>query len=67
MGTRESVVIRSEIDGIPTFSIDGPRPFTAILSFRVGSYDERLPIRGITHLTEHLALYPRRTTEINYN
>lgn len=67
MGTREPVVIRSEIDGIPTFSIDGPRPFTAILSFRVGTYDERFPIRGITHLTEHLALYPRRTTEISYN
>jgi zinc protease len=61
------VVTQSEIDGIPTFSVDGPRPFTAALEFRVGVYDERLPERGITHLVEHLALYSHRETEIAYN
>lgn len=61
------VVTESEIDGIPTFSVDGPRPFTAALEFRVGLYDERLPERGITHLVEHLALYSHRETEIAFN
>ncbi|MCL1587943.1 MAG: insulinase family protein, partial [Actinomycetia bacterium] len=61
------IVTQSEIDGIPTFSVDGPRPFTAALEFRVGTYDERLPERGITHLVEHLALYSRRETEIAFN
>jgi len=61
------VVTQSEIDGIPAFSVDGPRPFTAALEFRVGVYDERLPERGITHLVEHLALYSHRETEIGFN
>lgn len=60
-------ISRSEIDGIPAFSVDGPRPFTAVLEFRVGLYDERLPERGITHLVEHLALFAQREAEIVFN
>lgn len=61
------VVVRSEVDGLPVFSVDGPRPFTAHLVFRVGMYDENIRDRGITHLVEHLALHALRDTEINFN
>jgi hypothetical protein len=60
-------VARSEMDGMPVFHIDGPRPFTAHLVFRVGVYDEALRDRGISHLVEHLALHPLRTSEIAFN
>jgi hypothetical protein len=60
-------VARSEMDGIPVFAIDGPRPFTAQIVFRVGYYDEHLRNRGITHLVEHLALYGLRDSEIAFN
>ena len=36
---------------------DAPGPLTASLLFRVGAWDEPLPLRGITHLIEHLALH----------
>ena len=43
------------------------RPFTAVLMFRVGFFDEALGDKGITHLTEHLALAPLKDTELQYN
>lgn len=49
---------RTRVDGIPTFwtqSGDGPQ---AGLVFRVGRADESLARSGVTHLIEHLALYP---------
>lgn len=67
MQPRVPLVNRTEIDGIPTFWVDGPRPFTATLYFRVGQFDETIPQRGITHLIEHLALFPAQDTEINHN
>jgi zinc protease len=51
-------VARTEIDGVPVFSLDVPGPLQCMLAFRVGVVDETLPIRGITHLVEHLAMYP---------
>lgn len=60
-------VARSDMDGIPVFAVDGPRPFTAELAFRVGIYDESLRERGITHLVEHLSLHALRDTEIRFN
>jgi hypothetical protein len=35
-------------------------PFRAMLAFRVGFADESLPLRGISHLVEHLAITPKR-------
>jgi predicted Zn-dependent peptidase len=48
---------RSQVDGIPTFWAPAPGQFTAALQFRVGVADETLPVRGVTHLIEHLALF----------
>lgn len=38
------------------FWVDGPAPLAAVLMFRVGFRDEPFPLRGITHLVEHLAM-----------
>lgn len=48
---------RVEVDGVPVFWLPKPGPTTATLVFRVGYVDEPLPLRGITHLVEHLALH----------
>lgn len=45
------------VEGIPVLHIGAPGQTRAGLIFRVGSADEPLPQRGITHLIEHLALY----------
>ena len=50
------MITRTEIDGIPVLATpDGP--VAAGITFRVGYADETLARHGITHLTEHLALY----------
>ncbi|WP_086789733.1 insulinase family protein, partial [Crossiella equi] len=48
--------VRTEIDGVPVFWSAHDGDLTAGLVFRVGSADEQLARRGITHLVEHLAL-----------
>lgn len=59
-------IAAGEIDGIPAFWWEGPPgeseagKSTAGLMFRVGMADETLSTRGITHLLEHLVLYPLR-------
>jgi len=58
---------RAEIEGIPVFWADAPPPFTATLLFRVGRGDETLPTSGLTHLVEHLALFPIGRTEFPSN
>jgi len=67
VGTAEPRIERTEVDGIPTWWVDGPRPFTAVLTFRVGSFDETARTKGITHLVEHLAFYPHRHYELGFN
>ena len=57
----------TEIDGIPTRWVDGPFPFTAVLMFRVGMFDESFRMRGVSHLVEHLAMHPLRDTELTFN
>ena len=49
-------VHRTEVDGVPVFWADGPGNAVGQLVFRVGQADEPLPLRGMTHLIEHLAL-----------
>jgi zinc protease len=59
----------TEVDGVPTFWMPVDGPLTASLMFRVGRADERLWTGGITHLVEHLALYPlgARDTRFSFN
>ena len=49
---------RTEVDGVPTFWSEAPGPPRAALVFRVGTADEQLAHRGLTHLIEHLAMPP---------
>lgn len=49
---------RAEIGGVPVFWADTGGDPAAGLIFRVGRADEMLATSGITHLAEHLALYP---------
>ena len=55
------------IDGIPVYWADGPPPLRASLAVRVGRADEPLHRSGITHLTEHLALWPLRQSAYSFN
>lgn len=50
---------QARVDGnVPAFWTESGDEMTAGLVFRVGMADEQLARRGITHLIEHLALYP---------
>lgn len=49
---------RTEVSGIPTFWGNGPEPYAGALLFRVGKADESFPQSGISHLVEHLAIFP---------
>lgn len=47
-----------ELDGIPLFHLPAAGATTISLQFRVGTADESVPQRGMTHLAEHLLLSP---------
>jgi predicted Zn-dependent peptidase len=49
---------RSSVDGVPVFWTESGGEMLAGLMFRVGRADESLARGGITHMIEHLALYP---------
>ena len=54
------------VDGVPVFWIPGAAnddEYVAGLVFRVGRVDETLATSGITHLIEHLVLYPPGTDD----
>ena len=58
---------RVEIDGVPALvgpTVGAPH---AGLAFRVGSADEPLARRGITHLVEHLALHSTGGADYHFN
>jgi zinc protease len=55
--TRIGELHLTEVDGVPTVWCDVPVPLRAGLVTRMGSADETLPISGISHLLEHLALF----------
>ena len=57
---------RSRIGGVPVITVEAPAPRRAVLAFRVGRADETLPIGGITHLVEHLALLPFQEQPYQY-
>lgn len=50
-------MIEREIDGVPVLFVKASGPLRAGLMFRVGRADEPLPLAGITHLVEHLAMH----------
>jgi len=58
---------RTERDGIPIWWRETPGPFWAAMMFRVGQADEPLSMRGITHLVEHLSLFPLGRRDHEYN
>lgn len=57
-------IAAGEIDGVPAYWWRDPGgapadgPYSAGLVFRTGAADETLATRGVTHLLEHLVLYP---------
>ena len=51
---------RAEREGLRVYWAETMGPFRAMLAFRVGFADEPLPLRGISHLVEHLAIAPKR-------
>lgn len=61
------VVERTVLDGIPVLWVEAPPPYVATLQFRVGFADERLPIRGVTHLVEHLAIFAAGIVRHDHN
>ncbi len=50
-------MIQCEIDGVPALFVEAAGPVRAGLMFRVGRVDEPLPLAGLTHMVEHLALH----------
>ena len=62
------MVTETQIEGVRTLWVDSDGPDYAALMFRVGRADETLPMSGITHLLEHLALQPMvasRSSDVN--
>jgi len=57
----------AQSDGVPVVwsALDGP--VHARLTFRVGTCDEALTQRGITHIVEHLALSGLGSQAYQYN
>jgi hypothetical protein len=49
---------RSSVAGVPVFWTESGDQMLAGLMFRVGRADESLARGGITHMIEHLVLYP---------
>jgi hypothetical protein len=52
-------ITQVDVDGVPAFWLPGEDDsLRAGLVFRMGRADQTLPTSGITHLIEHLAMYP---------
>lgn len=45
------------VDGVPLVHADIPGPVRGGILFRVGTADEPMPLRGLSHLVEHLAIH----------
>lgn len=64
-GLRE--IRETRIGGVTTLWTDAPAPVMASLKFRVGRGDETFATGGLTHLVEHLALFPLGRRSYRYN
>ena len=60
-------VHRGTVDGVPVFWTSGGERLSAGLVFRVGRADETLVTSGITHLLEHLVLFPIERADLHVN
>lgn len=60
-------VQRTTVAGVPAWWAPADGPVTAALIFRTGRADETLANAGITHLVEHLALFPLGRRDYVYN
>ena len=56
MATATSQLQWGSVDDVPALWMERASGFTAGISFRVGSADERPGWRGLTHLLQHLVL-----------
>jgi hypothetical protein len=66
--TGSAEFVRTSVDGVPAFWTQAGHGLTAGLVFRLGRADESLAHGGITHLIEHLALFPfGADTSMHYN
>lgn len=63
----DGLVTGTVVDGVPLLLASRPGPVTGGIFFRVGYADETLPIAGITHLVEHLALHHRDLADRHAN
>src|SRR3712207_4919514 len=69
-GTKTAVlpaIKRRVRGGVPVYVVDGVGPARCALMFRVGRSDETLVTGGVTHLIEHLALFPLGDQPYQYN
>ena len=64
---KELDIRRETIEGLPVHWAEHDGPTMASLSFRVGTADEPVALRGITHLVEHLALFELGRRPYEYN
>jgi hypothetical protein len=60
-------VQRTTVAGVPVWWAAGDGPVVAAIMFRTGRADETLATSGITHLVEHLALFPLGRRDYVYN
>ena len=60
-------VQRTTVAGVPAWWAPADGPVSAALMFRTGRADETLANAGITHLVEHLALFPLGRCDYVYN
>ncbi len=60
-------VQRTTVAGVPAWWAPADGPVTVALMFRTGRADETLANAGITHLVEHLALFPLGRCDYAYN
>jgi hypothetical protein len=58
---------QSTLGSLPVIRGDGAPRLSAGLVFRVGTVDETLPVRGITHLVEHLTLSQLGSQNYDFN
>ncbi|MDP9067956.1 MAG: hypothetical protein M3N53_06385 [Actinomycetota bacterium] len=58
---------REKLGDVEIFWAEAPGPLAAALMFRVGTTDESIPTRGITHMVEHLALQRLGRQSYGYN
>lgn len=61
------MIKHTEVDGVPTVIAPTSGQLHAGLVFRVGQADETLARSGITHLLEHLTLFPLGIADYHFN